>query len=262
MARASTPLFTRALKSSWLLLAAWLSLSACAEELSFTNLVAQGESSQARGAALEAFRHFSQAELLATNSPDFCVMARRYCDLMHDTKSSELQKTLAEKALACAFRAVAADNQNATAHLTLAVCYAKNFPYTNNQTKVNWSKVIKTECETGLALDPKQDIGYHLLGRWNFDVANINFIIKGLLSMVYGGLPAASNEEAIKNFKQAIKLAPQRIIHHYELAKVYEATGEAKLAAAELAICGTLKPVDRDDEEAQRDAEKKLAERR
>ena len=149
-----------------------------------------------------------------------------------------------------------------TAHLTLAVCYAKNFPYADNQTKVNWSKAIKTECETALALDPKQDVGYYLLGRWNFDVANMNFLIKGVVKLVYGGLPRASNAEAIKNFKAAIALKPERIIHHLELAKVYAATGERILARTELDRCVALKPVDRDDAEAQTTAGKLLAEAR
>ena len=251
----------RILKTSCaqILLALLLAVSTRAESLSLTNLLSQGEVAQKRGDAAGAFKFFSSAEPLATNCPDLCVMARRYCDLMHDTTSASLQKTLAEKALACSFRAVKIDPKNATAHLSVAVCYAKNFPYTNNQTKVNWSKLMKTECETGLALDPKQDIGYYLLGRWNFDVANMNFILKGLLKIVYGGLPQASNEEAIKNFKQAITLAPKRIIHHRELAKVYEATGETKLETAELEICRSLKPVDRDDDEAQKDAVKRLA---
>ncbi len=245
-----------------MLLALLLAVSARAENLSFSNLLSQGEVAQKRGDAAGAFKLFSSAEPLATNCPDLCVMARRYCDLMHDTASANLQKMLAEKALACSFRAVKVDPKNATAHLSVAVCYAKNFPYTNNQTKVNWSKLMKAECETGLALDPKQDIGYYLLGRWNFDVANMNFILKGLLKIVYGGLPQASNEEAIKNFKKAIALAPKRIIHHFELAKVYEATGETKLETAELETCRSLKPVDRDDDEAQKDALKKLAARR
>jgi Tfp pilus assembly protein PilF len=74
------------------------------------------------------------------------------------------------------------------------------------------------------------------------------------VKLIYGGLPQASNEEAIKNYRKAIELAPNRIIHHLALAEVYEATDEKKLAVAELEKCRTLKPVDRDDAQAQKDA--------
>jgi len=174
--------------------------------------------------------------------------------LMYDTESTDLKKTLAERALATARRAVQADPQSATAHLCIAVCYAKNFPYVDNQTKVNWSRSIKTEGETALKLDPKQDLGYYLLGRWNHDVADMNFIYRALVKLVYGGLPNASVAQAITDFKQASALAPNRIIHHYELGKVYAETGESKLAIAELTTCSRLKPIDRDDADAQRNA--------
>lgn len=240
----------------------WLSVAVGqAADLSFTNFLAQGELAEQRSDVPGALKFYSAADrLTTTNCAHLCLLARRYCDLMHLTGSLEIQKNLAERALACSLRAVQADSKNATAHLCVAVSYAKNFPYVDNETKINWSKAMKSECETGIALDPKQDVGYYLLGRWHFGTANMSFLLKGLVRVVYGGLPKASNEEAIKNFQKAIELAPKRIIHHAELAKVYQATGEKKLERAELEQCHALKPVDRDDADAQRDADKRLAE--
>jgi tetratricopeptide (TPR) repeat protein len=244
-------------KNIGLLFVLLLAVSAHAENV-FTNLISRGEQAGRQGDAAGAFAFFSRAEAVATNGADLCVVTRRYCDLMHDAPS-DLQKTLAQKALACANRAVAADPKNATAHLTLAVCYVKNFPYADNQTKVNWSKALKSECEAALVLDPRQDVGYYLLGRWNFDVANMNFFYRGIVRIVYGGLPHASQTEAKKNFLRAIELNPNRIIHHLELAKVYAAAGEKKSARAELERCAALKPVDRDDADAQQEAKSQLS---
>ena len=239
----------------------WLSAAAGhAKDLTFTNLVAQCELAEQKSNVTAALKFYAAADrITSTNCADLCLLARRYCDLMYLASSPETQKNLAERALDCSLRAVKADTKNATAHLCVAVTYAKNFPYTDNATMVKWSKAIKSECEIAIALDPKQDIGYYLLGRWHFGVANMNFFLKTLVKVVYGGLPTASNAEAIQYFKQAIELNPNRIIHHFELAKVYEATGEKKLARAELERCRTLKPVDRDDVDAQGDAAKQLA---
>jgi tetratricopeptide (TPR) repeat protein len=225
---------------------------------SFTNLLSQSVIAENKSDTTGAFKILSEAEPLTTNCADLCALTKRYCDLMHDTDSPELQKTLAEKALTCARRAVQADPKSATAHLCVAVGYVKNFPYADNRTKVEWSKGIKTECETAIALDPKQDVGYYLLGRWNFGVANMNFIYKGLVKIIYGGLPEASDEAAIENFKKAIALNPNRIIHHAELGKVYVATDQNELARAEFKKCANLKPMDRDDADAQREAAKLL----
>jgi tetratricopeptide (TPR) repeat protein len=252
---------TRLAKCAWLL-TFYLLLSASAgraTDLSFTNLVAEGELAEHQSNVIAALKFYSAADrITTTNCADLCLLARRYCDLMYLASSPDTQKNLAERALDCSLRAVKADTKNATAHLCVAVSYAKNFPYANNETTVNWSKAMKSECEIALALDPKQDIGYYLLGRWHVGVANMNFFLKALVKVVYGGLPKASNEQAIHYFKQAVELKPDRIIHHFELAKVYEAVGEKKLARTELEKCRALKPVDRDDVDAQGEAAKQL----
>jgi tetratricopeptide (TPR) repeat protein len=246
--------------SRWLGLCLLLLATAAgrAEDLSFTNFVAQGDGAEKRGEVAGALKAYVAADALGTNCADLCLLTKRYCDLMHDASSPVIQKSLAETAMACAQRAVTADPKSATAHLCVAVCYAKTFPWCDNEMKVNRSRAMKSECETALALDPKQDVGYYLLGRWYFGTANMGFFARGVVKVIYGGLPKASNDDAINNFKQAIALAPDRIIHHRELAKVYEAIGETKLEVNELEICARLKPVDRDDVDAQGEAALRL----
>ena len=89
--------------------------------------------------------------------------------------------------------------------------------------------------------------------------SNIGLVSRAFVRVVYGGLPEASNAEAIANFKKAIALAPDRIIHHAGLAMAYEATGDRQSEIAELKKCRDLKPTGLEDEDAQRDAIKKLA---
>lgn len=237
-----------------LLLGSWC-LAAAAEGVSFTNLLTQGEVIGLKGDVPGALKVYSEADALAAdNSAELCILTKHYCDLMYDTAAPDLRKALAQIALDCALRALKADTNNATAHLCVAVGYVKNFPYADNQTKMKWSKAIKVACETAIKLDPKQDIGYYLLGRWNYNIAKLNFISKGLARLIYGGFPPASIEDAIKNFKKAIELAPNRVIHHHELAVAYIAIAQQKLAIAELEKCATLQPMDRDDVQAQKDA--------
>ena len=199
--------------------------------------------------ALMAINLSSQAE---TNSVEtLCAQTKQFCDQMHATKSAAEQKMLAAKALDCAQRAVLTDTNSAKAHLCLAVSYVKNFPFVDTRTQVHYSRFIKTEAETAVRLDPNNDVSYYLLGRWHYGVANMNFIYKGLVKIIYGGLPKASNELALGNFQKAIRLAPGRIIHRLELAKLYHTTDQLELALAELKQCGALAPVDQDDTDAQ-----------
>lgn len=231
-----------------------------AGDYAFSNSLAQAALAEKHGdlpAALKIYGKAEQAE--CSNSASLCMLARKYCDLMYLTNSTVVQKDLAERALACSFEAVKADATNATAHACVAVCYAKNSEFVDIKTELNYSRLLKLEAEKTIALDPRQDIGYYLLGRWNYGVANVGLLSRAFVKVVYGGLPKASNEEAIANFKKAIQLAPNRTIHHAGLAIVYEATGERKLEIAELKKCRDLKPAGLEDQDAQRDAMKRLA---
>jgi len=243
-----------------LMVALFAGISSRAGDYSFTNALTLAAAAERGGdvsAALKIYDAAEQAE--ATNSASLCELTRKYCDLMYLTNAAPMQKDLAARALACSFLAVKANSNNATAHACVAVCYAKNCPFSDLKTQVSYSRLIKLESEKAVALDPKQDIGYYLLGRWHYGVANMGLLSRTFVKVVYGGLPPASNDEAITNFKQAIEVTPGRIINHAGLAMVYETVGRRELEIAELKKCRDLQPISLEDRDAQVEAVNKLA---
>jgi tetratricopeptide (TPR) repeat protein len=236
-----------------------LTIQTQAESASFTNFLVQGERSERNGDVPTAEKFYSQAERLAfSNAPDLCVLTKNYCDLMYSVDSAAAKKGLVKHAMACASRAVSTDPKSPTAHACMAVCYAKESAFADIKTKVTYSHLIKNEADKTIALNPKQDVAYYLLGRWNYGVANLGLLPRTYVKVAYGGLPDASNGEAIKDFKQAITLAPNHIIYYAGLAEVYETTGQKTQARAEWEKCINLRPLDRDDEDARREAATKL----
>jgi tetratricopeptide (TPR) repeat protein len=187
------------------------------------------------------------------------VLSHRYCDLSRLTNSTVVQKDIVSRALACAEMAVKDDPTNATAHASMAVCYAKGCNCADIKTEFLYSRRFKEEAEKTIALDPTQDVAYYLLGRWNYALANVGFFSRAYVKIVYGGLPPASMLDAVNNFKKACALAPKRILNHAGLAMAYEDLGETKLEIAELQKCCALKPTGPEDVDAQVDAQKKLA---
>jgi len=231
-----------------------------AADLSFTNALAQADVAEKRGDISDALKLYNDAQQAgANNAVDLCVLARRYCDLTYLTNSTAAQKDWVADALACSQQAVNADPQNAVAHASLAVCYAKSCLFADVKTELADSRLFKLEAEKAIALDPKQDVAYYLLGRWNYGIASAGFFSRAYVKVVYGGLPKASYQDAVINFKKAVELAPDRILNHAGLALAYEATGEKKLEIAELEKCCALKPLGPEDIEARRDAQNKLA---
>lgn len=242
---------------SFLLLCGW---TARAGDSSFTNALDRADLAEKRGDVSNALKLYQNAELAAgRNAPELCVLSKRYCDLTFLTNSTAVQKDWVTRALACAQEAVKEAPQNALAHASLAVCYAKSCTFADVKTELADSRVFKQEAEKAIALDPKQDVAYYLLGRWNYGIAGAGFFARAYVKMIYGGLPRASFQDAVANFKKAIALAPNRILNHEGLAMAYEATGEKKLEIAELEKCCALKPLGPEDVDARRDAENKLA---
>jgi tetratricopeptide (TPR) repeat protein len=225
----------------------------------FTNSLAEAALAEKHGDLQAALIRYGNAEKLASNNAvNLCRLSRGYCELTYLTNSPAIQKTLLQAALACARQAVKADPRNAAAHASVAVCYAKSCPLYDLKTQLVYARLFKAEAERTIALARRQDIAYYLLGRWNYGIANAGWLSRTYVKVVYGGLPQASNEAAIKNFKEASRLAPDRIINYQGLALAYEATGQKNLEVAALKKCWAMKPVDREDAVAQTEAKQKL----
>jgi len=238
----------------------FLAFSTCAQDTSFTNSLARADRAEKNGdiqGVLKIYAAVQQAEI--NNAIHLCVLAHRYCDLTYSAGSAAVQKALLAHALTCAQRAVQDDPKNATAHASLAVCYARSCNFADIKTELAYSRLFKSEAEQAIALDPRQDVAYYLLGRWNYGIATVGFMSRTYVKVVYGSLPPASIPEAIRNFKKACDLSPNRILNHSGLAMAYEAAGDKKQEIAELQKCCTLKPSGPADQDALRDAQKKLA---
>ena len=233
--------------------------NATAGDATFTNSLQKAHSAEKQGDVAGAKAIYDVAGQTETNNAaNLCVLARRYCDLTFLTRSAVVQKDLVARALDCAGRAVALEPRSATAHASAAVCYAKSCTFADIKAELGYSKLFKQEAEKAIALDPKQDVAYYLLGRWNYGIANVGFFSRSYVKMIYGGLPKASFADAGRYFKKACELAPNRIVYHAGLAMAYGAQGEKDLEMAELKTCCALKPSDPEDAQAQAEAERQL----
>jgi len=175
-------------------------------------------------------------------------IAREYAELMLDTDSKAEKQRLGELALSYAKRAVAADPKNANAYLSLSICYGRLADFQDNRKKLEYAREIKSNAEEALRLNPKLDYADYVLGAWNYELANLNIVLREMAIVVYGKLPQASNEKAVEYLLQAIELAPQRVAHHIELGRAYAAMGKKDLACSEFETGLALPSLEKDDE--------------
>ena len=224
--------------------------------------VARGDAADEQLKTAESLAAYLEAEKLGGKDADLLrKISREYSLSMVDTKSKDEQRALGEKALDYAKRAEAADPASGLNQLGLAICCGRVAPYLDNKTKIAYSKLVKEHADKAVKLDPSLDYAYHVLGAWNFELAGLNPILRAVAKLIYGELPAASYEDAVKNFKKAVELAPQRVAHHVELGRTYAALGQKDLARAEIDKGLALPSREKDDpgtKERGREALKKL----
>ena len=110
-----------------------------------------------------------------------------------------------------------------------------------------------------LAIDPRNDNAWHILGRWNRVLAEISGAKRFLAGMIYGQLPKGSYEEAERDIKKAIDINPKRLMHYVELGRIYADMGR-KEEARELINKGLGMPdTEKDDPETKQRGRETLA---
>jgi len=247
-----------------LLLATLIASQCLAEDGRVTALIQQGDVDDAKHQPRAALVSLHAAETIEPQNFGLLLrISKQYADLVEQTKAKATAKDYAAKALDYGLRAVATDSKNAKAHLNLAICYGKLTDHVSNKVKMEYAKLIHDEAQRSIDLDATDDYAWHVMGRWHFGVANLNSVLRAVAGFVYGGgLPPASNDEAARCLKKAAELAPQRMMHHAELAKVYVAQGKADLAAQEWQNVLGIRALDAQDENYQKEARVTLETRR
>jgi tetratricopeptide (TPR) repeat protein len=189
-------------------------------------LLKQGDALDKKFKNAEALTFYLQAEELAPNDPRVLRgLAKQTSEMVLDATTDAEKKTQAEKSVAYAKRAVAVAPKDPLCQLTLAICYGRAAGVLDAKTKIAYSKLIKEHAEIALALDPKNDLTYFVLGAWNYNVANLNIALRAIARVVYGGLPTASNEDALKHLLKASELNPNRVAVQAMIGDTYLAMG-------------------------------------
>jgi tetratricopeptide (TPR) repeat protein len=161
-------------------------------------------------------------------------LARALADKGTLSKDRTEQKKLYIEAELIARDAVRLNPADSKGHTYLAIAVGKLALYEGGKRKVELSKEVKTEAERAIELNPKEDLAWHVLGIWNREMVELNFILRAFAEFFYGKFPPASLDEALKNLRRAAELAPEVVPHHVELGVTLASTRKWPEAKAEL----------------------------
>ena len=233
-------------------------------QLDIPSLLEQAEELNVRGeysAAVDLLRRalgpdHDNYQVLCAISDNITGMARHMPEENRDDKAAK--ETMYEEALTYGRRAAELDGNHAEGWFQVGQALGRLALFRGGKTKVEMSKEVKQVFEKALELDPRHAGALHGLARWHREVANLSWVLMTFAKILYGGLPPASNEEAVNLFERAIEVEPDNVNHHLELGKTYLEMKEKDLARGEFETVGRLPTVFFEDTQYKEEAEQLL----
>jgi hypothetical protein len=161
-------------------------------------------------------------------------LARALADKATLTTKRDDQKKFCVEAEQLARSAVRLNAKDSKGHLYLAIAVGKLALFEGGKRKVELSKEVKSEAEAALKLNDKEDAACHVLGIWNREMAELNWMLRKFAEFLYGEFPPASLAEAGAKLRRATELAPNVVAHHVELGLTLITAGKKKAAREQL----------------------------
>lgn len=233
------------------LFAAVLLLScAVSRAQSAADLMQSGDVYDLKFQAADALRYYLPAEKLEPANVALLVrIARQYRHLMSDAGTGAEKIKIGAVALNYGRRAAKLGPNDSDAQISTAITYGRMLPYQSNKEQVAATPLIKAAADRAIALNPRNDVAWHVLGRWHQVLANVGVLKHLLGGMIYGKLPTTTNEAAIECFERAIAINPRRPRHFIELGRTYAQMGKSADARKYIEKGLNMPDMEKDDAE-------------
>jgi tetratricopeptide (TPR) repeat protein len=222
-------------------------------------LIAEGDLFYAKLQASEALKYYLPAEKLEPNNVRLLVhISREYRHLMSDEANQTGKIKLGNLAVEYAKRAVALNPKDPDAQLAVAISIGKIQPFEGYRERFDSVHLIKNAADRAIELDPHNDLGWHILGRWYQNLAEVDLFHR-TMAQALGGLPPATYQDAATCFEKAIQLNPNRLMHYIALGTVYVEMGKTDEGCHLIEKGLAMQNTEKDDPDTKKEGEAVLA---
>lgn len=126
-----------------------------------------------------------------------------------------------EVAKTYAFSALQANHKDADANAVIAATAMRFTSVTGAKERARYLRDMKNYADSALMINPNHARALYILGKWNFEMTEMNVADKAAVKVLFGGMPKASLDEAIINFEKARAADPFLAVDYLDLAKAY-----------------------------------------
>lgn len=177
-----------------------------------------------------------------------------YSRIGNRMENEDEQEEYYNRGIDFAERALEVDSTDVQSNFVMSVAMGRKALISGARERVSASRDIKKYVDRALEYDSTHAGAWHVLGRWNFKIANLSWIERTAANTLFGGIPGdASNEKAAQNIEKAIELNDQYVLYYYDLATVYEEMGRDQEAIETCQRALELSNLTPDDEQVKED---------
>lgn len=204
-------------------------------------LIKQAEAEIAKRNETEALQLFKQVLIKDRTN----ILALQGASLMC-CRSGDKLATMAERknifnaAKGFGLEAVRLAPNNADSYYVLAVAIGRAAMLGSAKEKIAASRSLKSYIDKCVSLNPNHAHGWHVIGRYNYEIGNLNFAERNAANLLFGGLPKGDLNTAIKSFEKCRSIDPTYILNMLDLAKAYKKAGNLPKTKELLNIIPTL----------------------
>ena len=204
--------------------------------------IARGDSLMAAldtPAAIEAYRSgvFSEPE----DEELLWKLARALSNRTAETPGREGDRPLHEEAVEVARRAVAAGPSSARTHTMLAVALGRYGRWLAHECRIRCAGEVVDmgrdayyATRRAIEIDPYDPAPLIVLGVYHRELSTVPLVVKVVARTFLGGYPPVSLRQSTVSLQRAIRLEPNDVTAHLELARTYRAMGRRAEARAEI----------------------------
>jgi tetratricopeptide (TPR) repeat protein len=218
-----------AIKRIWICLLLVLPIKAVTQDVA--SLLREAERMEIAFREVDALQRYREViRLQPGNLHALCRASDLSSRIGHRQAKKELQVNFYHAAKAYAESALKVNPQSAEANFVMSVAMGRMAMLTGGREKVQYVNEIKRYAENTLRYDPNNFKAYHVLGKWHYEVSNLTSFERTMARLLFGGLPKASLQDAIRYYEKSYSLEPNFSINYLELAKAYNRNNEKKKA--------------------------------
>jgi tetratricopeptide (TPR) repeat protein len=177
-------------------------------------------------AALDQYRLALSIE--PKNYAALCKASRTELDLAEGLPAGPSRDSLQAGALRDGEAAIAANPHDADGHFSRARALGRMTAGLRTMDRIRYAKTIRLEALEALKYDSLHAGALHVLGSWNAEVMRVPGVEREIAKRLLGAdvFGQASWDAAQRLLERAVRLDPDRLVHHLDLGAVYADRGD------------------------------------